>query len=319
MQAQTRKDFLSFVESFDWNLSKEQFEDKYASRILPDTTSLVAFLKGPDPLYFLDDMNIGEYKCLTFVSYSDESSSPEIVSIISDSIIKKHLPSVLYYKLDNILINRLGAPNYNKNNSKGWLNDDLMLFTINTTTENRLTYMIVASKVSTEEVTAIQDTFFGLKMGNKITSAEVENAIRSKGRFFDKKQESNSITYSIDDGYFAGEKWDDVRVICTNDGKFYDFTASNSYDIYDSDQEKDAKKLYRRFKEKLDDKYGQGEEQQDDEGNLFTTYFGSNNIRVMLSDEILQSNGGSYRRYVRIKYYNIELLRNVIAENDAEL
>ena len=42
MNAQTRGDFFAFVDSYNWKLSKEQFEKKYASRILPKTDSLVA-------------------------------------------------------------------------------------------------------------------------------------------------------------------------------------------------------------------------------------------------------------------------------------
>ena len=108
MNAQTRGDFFAFVDSYNWKLSKEQFEKKYASRILPKTDSLVASMSFECPYYVLDDLSIGEYDCTTVVIFADESSSAMITSIIPERITKRHLPSVLSARLDNIANEKLG-------------------------------------------------------------------------------------------------------------------------------------------------------------------------------------------------------------------
>ena len=108
MNAQTRGDFFAFVDSFNWKLSKEQFEEKYASRIASksfdsETSSYV---------YVLDDLSIREYDCTTVVSIDDELSSTTITAVIPESITKQHLQSVLSYKLDNIANEKMGMPGF---------------------------------------------------------------------------------------------------------------------------------------------------------------------------------------------------------------
>ena len=107
MNAQTRGDFFAFVDSYNWKLTKEQFEEKYASRILPKTDSLFASMSFEYPYYVLDDLSIGEYDCTTVVIFEDGWSSPFIYSAISPDIILQHMQSVLSPTFPHQYITRL--------------------------------------------------------------------------------------------------------------------------------------------------------------------------------------------------------------------
>ena len=339
MQAQNRGDFLSFVDSFNWKISNEQFEEKYSSRILPKTDSLVTSFTYTYPFFVLDDLSIGEYDCITIVTFPEGTSSPLILSMIPDRVTKKFLQSVLSTKLDNILLGKLGVPDYRmddvdlgqmgvewlngtQGSSKGWLSGNLALITINARNENGLIYMLVAQEgkpsLATEK-NPIQDTFFGLTMGDRITSAQIKSAVGSRGVFNKETRESNTIINLFTDVYFAGNKWEFANFICTSDGKFYWFNAYNSYSDYSVDEGKDAKNQYEGLKRKLDEKYGAGNETTDNDGNLSTTYLGSNDMAIVISNERSKSLGGAYLRYVKIEYINLILYKNQTAENDDEL
>ena len=339
MNAQTRGDFFAFVDSYNWKLSNEQFEKKYASRILPKTDSLVASMSFECPYYVLDDLSIGEYDCTTVVIFSDESSSAMITAVIPERITKQHMQSILATRLDNIAFKKMEMPDVSMNDVdcsqlgfdwlagttgdvKGWTKDNLFLFSIKTETEDGLIYSFFAREIDSSlmsEKVSIQDTFFGLKMKASISSAQIKNAIGARGVFIEETRESNSINNLFKDVYFAGSKWDFANFTCTTDGKFYLFNAYNSYDDYSSDQEKDARDLYDNLKGKLDDKYGNGKEQKDEDGSINTTYFGSNGMAIIISYERSRSVGGSYRRYLKNSYINITLYNNQIAENNDEL
>ena len=339
MNAQTRGDFFAFVDSYNWKLSNEQFEKKYASRILPKTDSLVASMSFECPYYVLDDLSIGEYDCTTVVIFSDESSSAMITAVIPERITKKHMQSILATRLDNIAIKKMEMPDVSMDDVdcsqlgfdwlagttgdvKGWTNDKFFMFSFKAYTESGLLYSFVAKESEPSMMTEnnpIQDTFFGLKMTEKITSAQIKNAIGARGVFIEETRESNSINNLFKDVYFAGSKWDFANFTCTTDGKFYLFNAYNSYDDYSSDQEKDARDLYDNLKSKLNDKYGNGKEQKDEDGSINTTYFGSNGMAIIISYERSRSVGGLYRRYLKIDYINVTLFQNQMSANDDEL
>ena len=339
MNAQTRGDFFAFVDSYNWKLSKEQFEEKYASRILPKTDSLVASMPFKCPYYVLDDLSIGEYDCSTVVLFADESSSPLIFSSIPPTIIQQHMQSVLSVKLDNITHEKMGIP-YSimddvdcaqlgfdwlagtKGTVKGWTRDNLFLIAIKTKTEVGLIYSFFAKEIDPSllpKKVSIQDTFFGLKMTDRITSAQIKSAIGARGVFIEETRESNSINNLFKDVYFAGSKWDFANFTCTTDGKFYLFNAYNSLSDYNFDLNKEARSQYEILKNKLDEKYGEGNEKKEDDENFHTTYFGSNDMAIIISYERSRSVGGSYRRYLKIEYINVTLFQNQMSANDDEL
>ena len=339
MNAQTRGDFFAFVDSYNWKLSKEQFEKKYASRILPKTDSLVASMSFECPYYVLDDLSIGEYDCTTVVIFSDESSSAMITAVIPERITKQHMQSILATRLDNIAFKKMEMPDVSMDDVdcsklgfdwlagttgdvKGWTKDKFLMFSFKAYTESGLLYSFVAKESEPSLMTEnkpIQDTFFGLKMTASITSAQIKSAIGARGVFIEETRESNSINNLYKDVYFAGSKWDFANFTCTTDGKFYLFNAYNSFSDYDIDLEKEAKSQYEILKNKLDEKYGEGNEQKEDEENFHTIYFGSNDMSIIISYERSRSVGGSYRRYLKIEYINVTLFNNQISANDDEL
>lgn len=339
MQAQTRGDFFSFVDSYNWKLSSKQFEEKYASRILPKTDSLVASMTFQCPFYVLDDLRVGDYDCVTIAAFMEEGASPFIYSIIPDRVTEKYMPSILSAKLDSIVSEKMGASTIDmddvnlaqmgfdwladtKGSLKIWASNELAFFTIKAKNENGLLYILAAKEGDPsllESKPTIQDTFFGLKMGNRITSSQIKSAVGTKGVFSKEERESNTIINTFTDLYFAGSKWDFANFLCMSDGKFYWFNAYDSYGDYGTDNEREAKNQYESLKEKLDEKYGVGDEKKDDDGNLSTTYFGSNGIAIIISNERSRSMGGSYRRYVKIEYINVELYQKQNAAYDDEL
>lgn len=331
MNAQTRGDFFAFVDSFNWKLSKEQFEEKYASRIASksfdsETSSYV---------YVLDDLSIGEYDCTTVVSIDDDLSSTTITAVIPESITKQHVQSVLSYKLDNIANEKMGMPDFSMDDVdysqlgldfgwpagttgdvKVWKKDKFNMLSFKAYTESGLQYSLYSF---VPENVQIQDTFFGLKMTDRITSAQIKSAIGERGVFIKETWESKSINYLFKDVYFAGRKWDFANIVCTNSGKFYWFRVYNIYDGYSSNQKKDAKNLYDNLKNKLDDKYGDGKEQKNEDESIYTTYFGSNDMAIIISYERTKSVDGSYRRYLKIEYTNLTLYNNQIEKDIDEL
>lgn len=335
MNAQTRGDFFAFVDSFNWKLSKEQFEEKYASRILPKTDSLVASMTYDCPYYVLDDLSVGEYDCTTVIIFPDESSSPQMVSFIPQNIIQQHIQSVFSARLDKIANEKLGIPNESMDDAdisqlgfdwlagtqvdvKAWVNDKFCMLSLKAYTESGLLYLFAAQeseKVLMTGKNPIQDTFFGLKMKDRITSTQIKSAIGARGVFIEETRESNSIHYYFKDMYFAGSKWDYAIIVCTSDGKFYQFyaSASNSYDQYKD--ERYLRNLYHLLKSKLDNKYNHEEEEKDENGSIQTTYLGSNDMALMLSYEI----SSSFDTSVSISYINVSLFNNQMSANDDEL
>lgn len=228
MQAQTRGDLFSFVDSFNWKLSSKQFEAKYASRILPKTDSLVASMTFQCPFYVLDDLRVGDYDCVTIAKFMEENASPFIYAIIPDRVTEKYMPSILSAKLDGIVSEKMGTPIINMEDvdfgqrgfewladTKGafrmWASNELVFFTIKAKKENGLIYALGASEgnpsLSMLRVTTpIQNTFFGLKMGDKLTSSQIKYAVGSKGNFSKEKREFNTIINNLHRSLFCREK-----------------------------------------------------------------------------------------------------------------
>ena len=148
----------------------------------------------------------------------------------------------------------------------------------------------------------IQDTFFGLKMGNKYTHSQIKMAMNSKGSFLEENVGAgeNSITFT--DVYFAGSKWDFCAFTLSAQNELYIFSCYNSYATYEYEEEAATKKSYQSLKSRLDDKYGEAET-KDEDGDLSTIYIGGNDMAIILSKEKSKSKGGTYRYYFKLTYY----------------
>ena len=159
---QTRKDFFNFIGSFNWSMSEADFESKYKNRIVPETDSLAISMELQKGTYLLNDLKMGDYDCLTLVSYSMEDN-PSIVARLTDEVIQSSMPTVLSVKIDRIVAQKMQEPDLNLDDMplsafgfpgvgdvqgriRLWMTDTLTFGTVSTTTENGLTYLFVARK-----------------------------------------------------------------------------------------------------------------------------------------------------------------------------
>ena len=160
--SQTRKDFFNFASAFNWSMSEADFKAKYSSRIVPETDSLAMSMELQKGTYLLNDLKIGDYDCLTLVSYSLEET-PSIVARLTDEALQASMPTVLTTKLDRIVDQKMQEPDLKlddmplsafgfagmeeiKGTLRIWMTDALIFGTVSTTTEDGLTYLFVARK-----------------------------------------------------------------------------------------------------------------------------------------------------------------------------
>lgn len=159
---QNRKDFFNFAGAFNWSMSEADFKAKYGSRIVPETDSLALSLEMQKGTYLINDLKIGDYDCLTLVSYSMDET-PSIVARLTDEALQASMPSVLAMKLDRIVAQKMQEPDLKlddmplsafgfegleevKGTLRIWMTDALTFGTVSTTTEDGLTYLFVARK-----------------------------------------------------------------------------------------------------------------------------------------------------------------------------
>ena len=119
---------------------------------------------------------------------------------------------------------------------------------------------------------------------------------------------------------FAGRTWDFANFYLTESGQFYELRVNQSLNdgvIYE-DEIRDAQKTYDYYKEKLNEKYGEKEEKDSEDGK-YIIYLGSNDMGVMLSNERSRSKGGDYRRYVTLDYIQTEINRKQSAKSEDDL
>lgn len=160
--SQARKDFFNFASAFNWSMSEADFQTKYSSRIVPETDSLFRSMDIQKGTYLLNDLKIGDYDCLTLVSYGMEET-PSIVARLTDAALQASMPTVLTTKLDRIVDQKMQEPDLSlddmplsafgfsgmeevKGRLRIWMSDALTFGTVSTTTEDGLTYLFVARK-----------------------------------------------------------------------------------------------------------------------------------------------------------------------------
>ena len=155
--SQDRKDFFNFASAFNWSMSEADFKTKYASRVVPETDSLFMSMDIKKGTYLLNDLKIGDYDCLTLVSFPQDDT-PAIVARLTDEQLQMSMPSVLSLKLDCIVEQKMQEPDMNlddmplstfgfpgmedvKGNIRIWMTDALLFGTVKATTEDGLTYL----------------------------------------------------------------------------------------------------------------------------------------------------------------------------------
>ena len=166
----------------------------------------------------------------------------------------------------------------------------------------------------------IQDSFFGMKMGSPQTRRTITDAVGHKGTYLDEEYSSNGKIIIFKNVSFAGRTWDFANFYLPESGQFYELRVNQSLNdgvIYE-DEIRDAQKTYDYYKEKLNEKYGEKEEKDSDDGK-YIIYLGSNDMGVILSNERSRSKGGDYRRYVTLDYIQTEINRKQSAKSEDDL
>lgn len=159
--SQTKKDFFNFVGAFNWSMSETDFKAKYSSRIVPETDSLVMSMDLQKGTYLFNDLKIGDYDCLTFVSFIMDT--PLIIARLTDEELQASLSTVLTKTLDDIVYLKMQEPDLNLEDAplsdygfagmedvKGrlqiWISDALFFGTVSSITEDGLKYILFARK-----------------------------------------------------------------------------------------------------------------------------------------------------------------------------
>lgn len=165
--AQTRKDFINFIDTFNWSISESSFKAKYASRLVPETDSLFISLELPPTTYLLNDLRIGDYDCLTMISFQDENGM-FIFSRLTNEVLESNRPSVLSAELDRIILQKMKEPDMKVSDIplsslgfegaeavigeiRTWLTDTVTLLSFNGIAEDGLKYLIIARKGTPRE------------------------------------------------------------------------------------------------------------------------------------------------------------------------
>lgn len=111
-------------------MSETDFKARYGSRIVPETDSLVLSMDIQKGTYLLNDLKIGDYDCLTLVSYGMDET-PSIVARLTDEALQASMPTVLTMKLNRIVEQKMQEPDlklddrrtcfrHGKHNDGGW-------------------------------------------------------------------------------------------------------------------------------------------------------------------------------------------------------
>ncbi len=164
----------------------------------------------------------------------------------------------------------------------------------------------------------IQDTFLGLKLGNKYTLEKVKALVGIKGDFLNSNRTANGTLVSFKKVAYAGKIWDFGEILLSHEGEFSKITIYDSLeDFYE--ERNDAKSTYDSYKESLDKKYRTALYPITEEKgqNFSSTYLGSNGIALELYSRRGKTANGNYRRFVGLDYTHLGILnRNLEAMED---
>lgn len=164
----------------------------------------------------------------------------------------------------------------------------------------------------------LQDTFFGMKIGSQQTTTSIKSAIGYKGTFVSEKNSLYGKMVIFKDFMFAGQTWDYGMFIINDEGVLYEIRTEMSLEDYSLDDKNEANRIYQLFKERLSKKYGEKDEESDEEGT-YISYVGNNMISLTLSNERSKSNSGEYRRYVILDYIDLSTIAQLSKQSNDEL
>lgn len=198
-----------------------------------------------------------------------------------------------------------------------WISEDAV-------TEVDLSYLSLVASVNEALLDlkgpTIQDTFFGMKMGSIQSVSTLKSALGYRGEYLDEQYDSFGKNVSFTKLIFAGRTWDYGNFKLSDKGELYWISAYNSLDdgYFYEDEKKEAERTYEAYKEKLSEKYGQREEKTTDDSK-YVIYLGENDMAIILTNERSKSQGGTYRRYVKIEYIQTAINQRLTDSNTNEL
>ena len=201
---------------------------------------------------------------------------------------------------------------------RAYENGSISAFYINYTNRKAEIHLLVASLFPPRP--KIQDTFFGLKLGEHYGVNDIRKAFYHNGEYLDCSNGGNTVSYTYTDVYFAGHRWNYCVVDITDDGRFYSIRAYDSLsdNSYNYDERNEAKQTYDSFKSRLDEKYGNAVD-TDEDGKCSSVYWGENDVAIVLSNKRSKSSGGEYRRYVSIAYVQTDINNELANKSSDEL
>ncbi len=183
-----------------------------------------------------------------------------------------------------------------------------------------VSFSLIYSDFNSDAFPTIQDTFFGMKMGSIQSVSTLKSALWHKGKYLDEQYDSSGKNVSFTKLIFAGKTWDYGNFKLSDKGELYCISAYDSLDdgYFYEDEKKEAERTYEAYKEKLNDKYGQQQEETTEDGKQ-VIYWGWNDMAVILKNERSKSQGGEYRRYVKIEYIQTAINQRLSDSNTDEL
>ncbi len=177
-----------------------------------------------------------------------------------------------------------------------------------------------AQQQITDKIPAIQDTFFGMKLGTIQSLSTLKSSLWHKGEYLNEQYDSFGRNVTFRKLTFAGKTWDYGDFRLSDKGELYEVSVYDSINdvLASEDVKKEAEQIYANYKEKLDAKYGYRDENSSEDGK-YVIYYGENDIVVILSNVRRKSQRGEYRRYVEIDYIQTAINKRLSEKCDDEL
>lgn len=306
--AQDKPDLFEFLETFDFNISTDEFKERYknnfhaANEEFSDTTGL----------YLSDDFSIDSLNVMTGIYFDQDepvffvypNTDSTILNIDSEKILayfKNHLgePSIDNDSDDEFstILNSLCNSNGGNVSSSGyqWIMNDKNYRLVLANYEGLNVFVFGVQKQDYHlSLVPIQRQFFrSLRFDNKINKSEIADAVRCHSFEILTERTSEGQKFTVmSDTPFGGLKWNITYLYTLND-MFYEINFTNS-SLYDN------RDIFDNMKEALSEKYGEANSDRED------IYFWSDGRTVIiLTYQYTKSNGGEMRHYVDLKYFDV--------------
>lgn len=173
------------------------------------------------------------------------------------------------------------------------------------------------SRITSESMPIIQNSFFGIKIGNWVTEGLIKRVIHEQGNYVITQNIGKTRLIICKDVYFAGERWAFAEFYINKRGYFYKLKIYDAYKDAGADNGF-ANARFKKYRKQLLEKYGDPQKVLEDDGEIIIMYRGMNNAYMSLGNTVGMSKGGDVMRYVTLEYGDIKLNAEVdkIAHNE---